>query len=598
MNIRNLRSPQQSQRAELCLRYAVFQREILRQRVTHAHQHAALDLSLDGDRIDHLAGIMRRPYLLHPAVVVQDDHVRRVSIGNMALRVGQVGAQFVRRFKVLIEEFPAVQGGKVSPCLLQRLIQLQRGSTHRFARKQRLSGSGRRAGIRRGFRTAAAVPDLRERQTRSLRHVLAEHRQAALANVRGRAVDHALPVFDHQFRPALVRQADAHARVLHRAGDSGMIPVGFIYIFDCQQRFLQRRGAVGDLSVRQHLARFNGVAEPDLPRGDPDLFRQQIDHALQRELALAHAETAECAGGRIVGIVSVSPDVRVLVAIRADGMSAGPLQHRSAQGGVRAGIKINIAVQRRENPVLIASQGEGALHGVAFRMEVDGLLAAEPGLHRPLADPGCQGGDMLDRYVLLAAEPAAHQLVFHHNPLRIPAEHDGCFLAGVIDALVRAQDLDAVLVRERHRAFRFQERVLGKGRGERLCDRIGGSRQRRSRVSPGYVPGLAQIAFAVHLRRVRCHRLRDGGDRRQHFIFDSDFLFRFLQDLLGLGHHQADGVAHAAGNVPDGDHHIPVLLKVPHLVVRHIRRRQHRDHAFHGEGFRRVDGLDPRPRVL
>ena len=71
---------------------------------------------------------------------------------------------------------------------------------------------------------------------------------------------------------------------------------------------------------------------------------------------------------------------------------------------------------------------------------------------------------MLDRNVFLPAESAADQLVFHNDPFRLPAEHDGGLLAGVINALVCAQDLDSVLVRKRHRTFRFQERVFGKRR--------------------------------------------------------------------------------------------------------------------------------------
>ena len=52
------------------------------------------------------------------------------------------------------------------------------------------------------------------------------------------------------------------------------------------------------------------------------------------------------------------------------------------------------------------------------------------------------------------------------------AEHDGGFLACVINTLVCAQDLDPVFVRESHRAFRFQERMLRKGCAEGFRDGI------------------------------------------------------------------------------------------------------------------------------
>ena len=43
---------------------------------------------------------------------------------------------------------------------------------------------------------------------------------------------------------------------------------------------------------------------------------------------------------------------------------------------------------------------------------------------------------MLCGYVLLAAEAATYQLVFHNHTVRIPAQHDGYFLPGIVDALV------------------------------------------------------------------------------------------------------------------------------------------------------------------
>ena len=373
--------------------------------------------------------------------------------------------------------------------------------------------------------------------------------------------------------------------------------VGFVHVLYSQQCFLQRRGAVGNLAVRQYLARLDGVAEPDLPRGNADLFRQQVNHALQGKFALAHTETPERAGRRIVGIVAVSADVRILVAVRTHGMGAGPFQHRSAQGCVGACVKVDITIQRRKDPVLVTAQRESSFHGVAFRVEVYGFLAAEPCLHRTLIDPGRQRGDMLDRNIFLPAKSAADQLVLYHHPLRFPAEHDGGLLAGVIDALIRAQDLDAVLVRKRHCAFRFQERVFSKRRRKRLRHRIGRRRQRCCRVTPGHMARLAKVAGTVYFRRVRRHRLGDGSHRCQRLIFDFDLFLCFFQDCFRLCNHQADGVAYAAGHISHGNHDIPVLLEMPDLVVRNIRRRQHADDAFHGQRFRRVDGYNPRPRV-
>ena len=279
-------------------------------------------------------------------------------------------------------------------------------------------------------------------------------------------------------------------------------------------------------------------------------------------------------------------------------MGAGPLQHRPAQGGVGPGVEPDIAVQPRKDAVFVAAQGEGALHGVALRVEMDGFLPAEPRLDGALELPGRQGADVLDGHVLLAAEAAAHQHVLHHHPLRLPAEHDGDLPAGVVDALVGAENLHAALVREGHRALRLQKRVLGEGRAEGPRDPVGRGRQRGRGVAPGDVAGLAEVSRAVHLRRVRGHGLGDGGDGLQHLIVDLDLLLGGLQDLLGLGHHQADGVAHAAGHAAHRDHHVPVLLDMAHLVVGHVLRRQHAHHARKRQRRGGVDGQHPRPGVL
>ena len=51
-----------------------------------------------------------------------------------------------------------------------------------------------------------------------------------------------------------------------------------------------------------------------------------------------------------------------------------------------------------------------------------------------------QGRDMLRRDILLAAEAAAHQLIFHHDPLFLikPSEHDRDLAARVVSPLVGA----------------------------------------------------------------------------------------------------------------------------------------------------------------
>ena len=73
---------------------------------------------------------------------------------------------------------------------------------------------------------------------------------------------------------------------------------------------------------------------------------------------------------------------------------------------------------------------------MALGMEIDGLLPGKDNLYRPLHFNGRQRRNMLGRYVFFSAESAADQLVLHHNPLRIPAQHNGNLMPGIIHALV------------------------------------------------------------------------------------------------------------------------------------------------------------------
>ena len=79
--------------------------------------------------------------------------------------------------------------------------------------------------------------------------------------------------------------------------------------------------------------------------------------------------------------------------------------------------------------------------------------------------------------------------------------------------------------------------------------------------------------------------LLDVADGLELLPGDLDGLLGLLQDLGRLGNHQADGVANAAGDVALGDHDVPVLDEVAHLVVGHVGGREHADDALHGTGL-------------
>ena len=203
-----------------------------------------------------------------------------------------------------------------------------------------------------------------------------------------------------------------------------------------QKRLFERCRAVRDLSVRQDKPRLNRIPETDLPRGEAGLLRQQVDHTLERELTLCDPEAAECACRRVIRIVPVPANVRILVGVRSDRVRAGTLQNRPAEGGIGPCIKEDFAVKTGKLPVFITAEREGSLHGVALRMEIDRLLPGKMNLHGSLVGPGRECRDVLCGDILLSAEAPADELILDNNTLRIPAEHDRNLAPCVVGALV------------------------------------------------------------------------------------------------------------------------------------------------------------------
>ena len=389
---------------------------------------------------------------------------------------------------------------------------------------------------------------------------------------------------------------------------SGMRIVG---ILDLEQRLFKRRGAVGNLTVGQNLARLDGVSVTNLPRIQADLLCQQVDQALECKLGLTDAKAAVRTGGRVIGVVAKAANVGVLVLVGADGMRAGALEHRAAQRSVGAGIKVDLAIQAGKVALGVATQRKGAVHGMALGMERKRLGTRELALHRTLELICSERSQVLDGHVLLAAKAATHEhsLYNHALGLAIPAKHVGALFARVVGALVGRLHLDAVLVREGHGALGLQEGMLGKGRGKALCHGKRALRQRLGGVTASHVTALAHVVLELHrvakgketvmqTRGVDGLGLGDVAHGLQRLVIDLYELLGLLERRLVLGNHQHDGVTHAAGDIALGDHDVPVLDKVADLVDRHVLGAQDAHHAGQGLGLGGVDGEHTGARVL
>ena len=243
-----------------------------------------------------------------------------------------------------------------------------------------------------------------------------------------------------------------------------MSGVFLIYLAHSLQRLFERRRAVRYLSVWQYFSGLDSVAVTYLPGGDTHLLREQVDGRFQSKLALADTKAAKGSRRRVVGVVSESADVGVLVAVWAHGMGAGPFKHRAAERRVGPRVKVYLTVKPGKDTVLVAAERETPLHRVALGVEGDRFAAGKLYLHRPAHGERRQHGDVLRGDVLFAAEAAADKFILHHNTLRLPTEHDRDLFASIVDALVRGIDLYAVFVREGEGALGLEEGVFREGR--------------------------------------------------------------------------------------------------------------------------------------
>ena len=169
---------------------------------------------------------------------------------------------------------------------------------------------------------------------------------------------------------------------------------------------------------------------------------------------------------------------------------------------------------------------------------------------------------VLDRYVLLAAEAAAHQLVDHMDLFDGPAEHQGALVSRVVGALVGGIDQRLLLlpVYDADGALRLQERMLRIGSVIDLLHHMGGTSDGFVRIAPLQVLVGQDISLGMDQGRALLHGFQGIEHPGELFIFYLDQLLGFLQDRQGVGCHQSHRVPQIVGDAADRDHGIPVLL--------------------------------------
>ena len=400
-----------------------------------------------------------------------------------------------------------------------------------------------------------------------------------------------LPVLHRQAAPPRVGNAHAYAGVLHGAGYTHIFCLVIVGLHRLQ-RLHQTGLRAYDLPVGQGLSGADGVAVADLPGGDAHQVRHLVQHGLQPEAGLGHAEAPERPRRGIVSVVGVPVDLEILIVVGPRRVGAGPLQHRPSQGGIGPGVGDDVGGHALDDAVLVTAHGELHLHGVPLGMDEQALRTGELALHGPLGEIGHQGGVVLDSNVLLAAEAAAHQKILYLHLLHGQAQHGGGLVLGIVGALVRGEDHHPVPVRERHGALRLQEGVLSVRRVELPGDHVLALGDGECGVAPLDVLVGHEVAALMDQGRLRQHGFLGGADGLQYLVLYLHQLLGLLQDILGLGGNDADGVPQIVGDAAHGDHGVPVLHQVAHLVLSgDVRGGEHAHHTRKGLGLLGVDGL-------
>ncbi len=239
-----------------------------------------------------------------------------------------------------------------------------------------------------------------------------------------------------------------------------------------------------------------------------------------------------------------------------------------------------------EPPVGVEADPPLGVEAVPLARHRHVLRAREP---EPDRAPGERGPERRDgrepvRLHLLAAEPAAHPQALHGDVVVVEAEHVGddlLRLGGVLGAALH-EDL-AVLVDQGQRRVRLEVEVL-------LPSHLGHAAEDLRRAGQTTLDVAAGDHRLSALEARGADRLRQRHDRGQRLVVDLHCRGSETGRLERLSEHPADGVA--------DEHH---LIREERLVVlhpgvvdaRHVRRRQHPDHAGHRERGRGVEPGHP-----
>ena len=174
---------------------------------------------------------------------------------------------------------------------------------------------------------------------------------------------------------------------------------------------------------------------------------------------------------------------------------------------------------------------------------------------------------VLNANVLLAAETAAHKLVFNIYLFHGQAEHGRGFVLSIVYALVGGIYLNAPVKGYSHGAFGLKESVLGKGRCVFAVQYVLALRYRARRVPAGNMLMRKQVAALVQHWRILGHCLVCIAYGRKLLVINAYKRLCGLHSLRRFAYHQCNRIAQIPRAVALGYHGVPVLFKVTDLFL-------------------------------
>ena len=481
---------------------------------------------------------------------------------------------------------------------VERRPQVPGGVDHREtaedggARRRRLAGVELALGVHDHVHPLRGEPQL-------LAGDLAERRVHPLAHL-GPGVEqrHRAVGLGPQHRLAVLGEPVPDPRVLHAAPDPRELGVA-VGVSHRLEAGLDPHARSEHLPGAERLAHLERVAVADLPPVDADALGETVEHAVDRERHLVHAEPAHRPARRVVRVDGARLDVDVGDLVRPARVPGRALQHLVADARVGTRVPDDAGPERREPALRVGADRVIHHHRVALGVEAEALRARQDEQRRTPGHTGEQRGVALHVEVLLGAERTAVRDLGHAD-LRLGRAEERCDLAAVLPhTLALRVHVVAVAVGHGERRLRLEERVLDRLGPERLVQHVGRRGERGVDVAPLHDRGRQQVALLMHRGGSRVEREQRIRHRLEHVVLDLDQGGGLARGMATLRRHDRENVAHVGGDLSLSHELAPVPCdQALGPLARHVGRGRHRHDARMGLRLGNVDPHHPRPGVV